>query len=134
MVHAEPVFQLLYVSQLAPGCDFGVVKDIVAVARRHNAEHGITGALLFDGERFGQLLEGAEVDVRALMSRIARDPRHTDVQVLYAGQCLTARAMQRWASGYCDAGAFEAFDRETGLRDRPALDAFVSVLGGADLD
>lgn len=98
MVHAEPVFQLLYVSRLAPGCDFGVVKDIVAVARRYNAEHGITGALLFDGERFGQLLEGAEVDVRALMSRIARDPRHTDVQVLYAGQCLTARAMQRWAS------------------------------------
>ena len=134
MIHAEPVFQILYVSRLAPACDFGVVKAIVAVARAFNSEHAITGALLFDGERFGQLLEGTEAEVQALMSRIALDRRHTHVTVLYAGASLTGRTMKRWASGYCDACAFESFDCETGLRDRPALDAVVSVLGGADLD
>lgn len=134
MIHDEPVFQILYISRLAPECDFVVVKAVVTVSRVYNVEHGITGALLFDGERFGALLEGAEAEVQALMSRIASDPRHTDVRVLCAGQSVNGRAMKRWASGYCDACAFESFACETGLHDHPALDAFFSVLGGADLD
>jgi hypothetical protein len=134
MVPAEPVFQLLYVSRLAAEFDFGVVKDIVAVARRHNAERAITGALLFDGERFCQLLEGSQADVQALMQTIERDPRHTHLAVLLAGRPLAARSMPRWASGYCDAGALEPFDTGSGLHDQTALDAFQSILRGADLD
>ena len=133
MSPGEPTFQALYVSQMAQGTDFGIVREIAAVSRRRNPARGITGALLFDGERFGQLLEGTEPVVRALMNRIARDPRHTHVNLLFMGPCPDARAMEGWASGYCDASLLEAFDGATGLRDRAALDAFISVLKGADL-
>lgn len=133
MVHVETPFQLLYVSQLAPGCDFGVVKEIVSVSRQRNPERGITGALLFDGERFCQLIEGAEADVQALMGHIARDPRHTEVSVLFAGQCLAGRAMRRWTSGYCDASELDALAGDAALHDRSALNEFFSVLRRADV-
>ena len=84
MAQSETAFQLLYISKLAADCDFSVVKEIVEVARRSNPALGITGALLFDGERFCQLLEGGEAEVRGLMDRIAADARHTRVRVLHA--------------------------------------------------
>ena len=134
MVHREPPFQLLYVSQLAPGFDFAVVKEIVDVARQRNRELHITGALLFDGERFCQLLEGAQDDVRALMQRIARDPRHIDVRVVLEGVAHGARLMPRWASGYCDPLLIEALGAEGGPRKQAALDAFASMLEDADME
>ena len=134
MVNAETPFQVLYVSQLAPGSDFGVVKEIVTVSRLRNPARGISGVLLFDGERFGQLIEGAEADVQALLRSIEGDPRHTGVRVLFAGPSDTGRVMQRWASGYCDVSELEPFHAAVGLRDRAALDAFVTVLKGADIE
>jgi len=73
---APSKFQLLYVSQLAAGCDFGVVRSIVTVSRQRNRERNITGTLLFDGERFGQLIESAESDVLELGSHRTRLPAH----------------------------------------------------------
>jgi Sensors of blue-light using FAD len=135
MAPAETSFQLLYVSHLAPGADFAVVKGIVDVARLRNPAHGITGALLFDGERFCQLIEGAEHEVGALMQSIGRDPRHTNVRVLFSGPSPGGgHALRRWVSGYCDAIELEAFDGETGVRDADAVQAFLSVLQGADVE
>ena len=134
MVHGKTPFQLLYVSQIAGGFDFGIVKELVVVSRQRNPERGITGALLFDGERFCQLLEGAESDVRSLMDSIGRDPRHTDVRLLFAGQSLAGRSMHRWASGYCEPSALDVFEGVAGLRGRPALDAFMALLKSADVD
>lgn len=130
---AQPKFQLLYVSQLAPGCDFGVVKSIVSVSRQRNLERNITGTLLFDGERFCQMIEGAEPDVLALMVRIECDPRHTHLRRLHTGTCAAEHSMQRWASGYCDAHELDRFGSESGLRDAAAVRAFGDVLKVADL-
>ena len=88
---ADNLFQILYVSQLRPESGVEVVKDIVAVSRRTNPARGITGALLFDGEHFGQLLEGPEPDVTALMQRIETDPRHHQVTLLFSGPADAAR-------------------------------------------
>ena len=134
MNQSETIFQMLYVSRLAPGCDFGIVKEIVTVSRQRNPARGITGALLFDGEHFGQLLEGPEQMVRSLVDRIGRDARHTDMRVLLAAPSGSTRLLQQWRSGYCDACQLEAFNGEAALRDRPALDAFRSVLSGADME
>lgn len=134
MLDGAPLFQLLYVSQLAADCDFGVVKDVVDVSRRRNPALGLTGALLFDGGHFCQLIEGAEGDALELMSRIQRDPRHTDLQLLHAGSAAGARLLNRWASGYCDSHELEPFLGSEGLRGQLARDAFLSVLKGADME
>lgn len=131
MARSENTFQLLYVSRLAPACTWEVVKEVAAAARRNNPAHGITGALLFDGERFCQLLEGDEPAVRRLMDNITTDPRHTDVKPLFAGPSPSGPSTQRWVSGYCDA---EAFDRAPGPAEATALDWFASVLCSADME
>ena len=69
-------YRFLYVSRLVDGQSAGVVPQIMKRSRQHNLGRGIRGALIFDGLRFAQLLEGAETEVRPLAVRILRDPRH----------------------------------------------------------
>ncbi len=134
MVRAENSFQLLYVSRLAPGCTWEVVKEVVATARFNNPSHGITGALLFDGERFCQLIEGTQTNVRELQANIARDARHTEMQVLLEAESTATPTTHRWASGYCDTHELEVFGGANALRGQPALVAFLALLARADLE
>ncbi|MEO8058027.1 MAG: BLUF domain-containing protein [Burkholderiales bacterium] len=134
MAHSENPFQLLYVSRLARDCTWEVVKEIVATARLHNTAHDITGALLFDGERFCQLIEGSEANVRALAHNIYKDVRHSSLRTLFTGPSAIGRTTQRWVSGYCEAHELETFDAESGPREVKALDAFLAVLQGADME
>jgi hypothetical protein len=55
------------------------ISDIVGVSRIRNVSLGVTGALIFAGDRFAQLLEGAESNVVDLQNRILRDTRHSMV-------------------------------------------------------
>lgn len=137
----EPVSQLLYVSRLSTGLTSGVVKDIVRVARRHNPSRAITGALLFNGDHFCQLLEGPPESVRELMQRIAQDARHTDVRTLFFGTSADgARMAPRWRSGYCEPSAFEVFevfevfDPAGGANGLGAIEAFARLIPDADLE
>ena len=134
MVRAENPFQLLYVSRLAPDCTWEIVKEIVVTARLSNPAHGITGALLFDGARFCQLIEGDEAEVRALLCNIVRDPRHSDMKILFEAETSAAKSTQRWASGYCESHELEALEAADGPRGQAALLAFVALLAHADLD
>lgn len=129
-----PLFQILYISQLAHDMDFSVVKDIVRASRSHNPTRGITGALLFDGERFCQLLEGSESEAAALMQRIEHDARHAAVRRLHAG-LAGRRALRVWRSGYCkSASDLDVFHGAGGLAGPDALQAFVTLIQTADLE
>ena len=55
--------------------------DIHQAARHLNVLDGITGLLVFDGNRFLQIVEGAEEAVDALLARIRRDPRHAAIEI-----------------------------------------------------
>lgn len=134
MVCAENSFQFLYVSRLASGCTWEVVKQIVATSRFNNPSHGVTGALLFDGERFCQLVEGAPDNVRELRANLLRDSRHTGMRVLLEEHSPAPPLKQRWASGYCDPHELEVLDGANALLGRPALEAFFALLARADLD
>jgi len=135
MTTADPVFQIFYVSQLQPDSDIGVVKDIVAVSRRTNPSRGITGALVFDGEYFGQMLEGHEADVVALMRRIEADPRHRRLTILFSGVTGAARQPRIWRSGYCEAEQLDVFFDDDNARHGPAaLAGFMTLLEDADLE
>ena len=146
MAQAATSFQLLYISRLGPGCDFSVVREIAGVARRTNPALGITGALLFDGERFCQLMEGGEPELRALMRRIEADPRHSRIKLLHADVASAGSLMTRWVSGYCDAHDLDELDRLTAAPapapapapaaspELSAIDRFAAVLNRADID
>ena len=95
------LFQYFYVSQLAGDAAAATVPVILAQVRQGNAERGITGVLVFDGQSFVQYLEGPTVALQALVDRIAADPRHTQLQVLHQGE-LSQRRCLRYELGYAD--------------------------------
>jgi len=99
---STPLGFFLYSSRLSPGCDPLEVGRIVKLAREFNASHGITGILVFDGERFTQYIEGPASEVAALVARLPNDRRHTDFLQLNAGDDLAERRYATWSMGYSD--------------------------------
>jgi len=57
-------------------------RQIIAVARRNNAIHGITGLLVHGSGLFFQWLEGPPHALKNLMAKIAKDPRHDNLVIL----------------------------------------------------
>lgn len=96
---AGQVYSLVYSSTASQAFSDADLDALLAEARSFNSSHGITGILLYRSGRFVQFLEGEEQRVRALLDRIAADPRHRDVRVLTDGYTET-RAFGAWTMGY----------------------------------
>jgi hypothetical protein len=126
-------FQILHVSELAPGWDFGAFKDIGTAVRQHSRDHDLTGALLFNGERICQLIEGPEAHVRALLAVSQDDPRHARLRVLFDG-VSGGRLTRRLAVGYCEPNDLDPLVARSGLLGIAALGAFALLLDRADVD
>ena len=93
-----PLHRLLYVSRAdREGAAFeALTEDGVTVSARNNAQVGVTGLLVaFDGW-FLQVLEGSRRETSATFSRIAKDPRHSVLEIITAGP-IDARLFGRWS-------------------------------------
>ena len=73
--------RLVYVSRAAAGTCASTVYDIIRTSHNRNSALGLTGGLLFIDGHFVQVLEGERVRVRERFERIARDERHSQVEV-----------------------------------------------------
>ena len=93
----------LYTSQMTPDLDVHQIGQIVKQARELNAIQGITGMLVFDGERFAQYVEGPPEAVSQLAVKLAADPRHCDFYPLLSQSLTGGRRFAHWAMGYSDA-------------------------------
>ena len=133
MEKTSEIHEILYVSKLAADAPIRVVADIAVKSRSANLSRVITGLLVFDGMHFCQQFEGSDIEVAALMDRIRQDPRHTQVEVLHHGP-LVERRFRRWSLGYTSVDDVEAFDRLKRLRGQAAVDAFLALLPGLDLE
>lgn len=98
---AEPLHEFFFCSLLTPGASPSAVAAILSHARRANPGNGITGLLIFDGLHFLQQMEGPQPRVRWLMDRIATDPRHTGMRVIFEGP-LAARRSTAFEMGYAE--------------------------------
>ena len=111
-----PIFRTIYRSRsliTEEGEDL-----LLAQCRTNNGDLGITGALLHHEGHFLQVLEGAEETVRALLTRIKRDPRHTDFVLLFAGTTPT-RVFGDWSMGSMtlDQAAFDGLIKACEAQD-----------------
>ncbi|WP_158974601.1 BLUF domain-containing protein [Cellulophaga sp. L1A9] len=89
-------------------------EDILAIrdtAIRTNEEHDITGCLVFYNNHFIQILEGNEVLVKKVFSKIAEDNRHSNIQVLYEGE-KDQRFFPDWNMAFTDISANSGQDTE----------------------
>ena len=80
-----PLHALVYASQMAADLPAGRLEGLVQDAARFNHLAGVTGLLLFDGERFLQYLEGPEQGVHAAYGRVLAASSHVDILQLARG-------------------------------------------------
>ncbi len=125
--------QILYVSRLVSSCSYGVFAAICRVARAHNNRAELRGILIFDGHRFGQLIEGPVQATQALLARIARDPRHTALQLRVDRLLPGPSSLSDWRPGFCAPDELDVFESPQGLRDADAIGAFLALSARADL-
>ena len=81
------------------------IEQMLDDARNRNAASGVTGALLFAGHRFAQTIEGADLVVDALMTRIGRDPRHR-VRAIVERRAISERHFPGWSMAYSGNSVF----------------------------
>ena len=86
--------QIVYISTTTL-VDDAVLRDILVASERNNTACGITGILLTNGRNFLQLVEGEQVDLMRLMTRLAHDRRHSGV-IQIADIPITERAFPDW--------------------------------------
>ena len=86
------------------------ILSILAKARENNRRKNITGALLFNGCFFAQVLEGALPDIEAIYERILCDPRHSDI-VMLSRAATDERTFYEWSMAYADPVAVQASPR-----------------------
>lgn len=125
--------RFLYISGLAPDTTPDTVSQILRHTRERNRARAISGALVFDGERFCQLIEGPPDAVHALASRIVQDPRHVDLRVLLDAGDATPRLLQPWQTGYCEPQRLDALDAAAPMAPAQALALFIELLADCDL-
>ncbi|MFT4194423.1 BLUF domain-containing protein [Ottowia sp.] len=92
--------RLLYASR-ATDASQPVIDRILASARPHNHQLGVTGILVYGGGIFMQAIEGGRQAVSDLYGAIQRDPRHQDVVLLHYEEILERR-FGGWTMGLVD--------------------------------
>jgi len=90
--------RLVYASRAKATLTPAQFEDILAVSRRNNPANGITGVLCTNTFIFLQMLEGGRKEVSETYNRIAKDPRHQDVQLLHFEEIM-ARRFADWSMG-----------------------------------
>jgi len=89
--------RLLYASR-AVNTSPEAIESILAQARQHNPENGITGILCYGGGIFLQAIEGGRMQVSELFGHIQKDPRHKDVALLEYEE-IFERRFGGWSMG-----------------------------------
>jgi hypothetical protein len=93
------VFSLVYSSTTDHDWSQDELVGLLELSRGWNAEHGVTGLLLYRDCAFMQFLEGDETTVRALFARICADSRHQDIDLIWHHQA-EQRRFAEWTMGF----------------------------------
>ncbi|SFL36955.1 BLUF domain-containing protein [Methylobacterium pseudosasicola] len=97
------LYRLVYASknllEMSEAEASAAIAQILETSRRNNAKVEVTGALLFNGGAFAQVLEGPRRAVESTFERIQRDERHGEVTVLQCGPA-ERRGFPNWSMGF----------------------------------
>ena len=112
------MISLIYVSTAVRLLSKDELLDILRVSRRNNEAGPVTGLLLYKDGNFMQVLEGPEVEVMNIFSKIEKDPRHIDITVICT-ELIEERQFADWKM------AFLNLDDET-IQQEKAYSDFLS--------
>jgi hypothetical protein len=93
------MLSLTYTSAVSTPLAEDDIAAILLKSRANNRREGLTGALLFGGDRFVQILEGPDTVVRSRFAVIAADSRHGGIDVLREID-VAERQFPEWTMGF----------------------------------
>lgn len=113
--------RLIYVSEskLSGIATDAEVSQMVGLAQKRNAELNVTGALMFTGTHFAQVLEGPQSAIEELMISISRDLRHSSILITDKSR-ITSRQFPTWQLAYQGPSQFVSFHLTRLLHPTPA--------------
>ena len=97
--NSNRLFHLGYVSTETGDLGSDGMVELLTEAQRINTSRDITGLLLHRERSFYQVLEGSEDMVRQTFDSIAKDERHTGIDVLFEGE-VNEREFPDWQMGF----------------------------------
>lgn len=115
------VSYLVYVSAAKRGLNAADLEAILDESRAYNAEHDISGLLIFAGSKSGgpgsfmQALEGDAKEIETLRARIFADPRHHTKVVLERGE-KPSRDFADWSMAFKSVSASD-LDEHPAFKD-----------------
>ncbi len=112
--------RLLYRSTAASGTSAKDVFAIIDASQRNNPARDITGFLLYDADRFLQMIEGPALCIEGLIAVIENDPRHHSLEIV-----LREPADERWFPDW-------EMKRLISFGSKPAQEALRDILGDKD--
>ncbi len=109
------LYHLAYISKNTIGGDNEEVKsqieNILATAQANNPSVGVTGALLYSGGYFCQVIEGPEDALEELFESIQMDARHGDCTILHFEE-IEERGFSDWSMAFAGIEDEMRFDIE----------------------
>lgn len=87
--------RLIYLSQTTRPMSKTETGQLIQRAQERNAKAGLTGMLVLLQERFLQVLEGPQGSLAQCYNRIAKDQRHSHLQLLHSS-AIHSRAFPDW--------------------------------------
>lgn len=108
--------RVVYSSVAGKGTTSADVFKIIETSARKNPERQITGFLIYDSDRFLQLVEGPVLSLQALLETLDDDDRHHSIEILHRGN-----ADERWFPDW-------GMKRLINFTGEPALDEIRAVL------
>ena len=120
------LLSIAYVSASVDPMSEDDIAGILTQARANNARSQLTGALLYHGGRFAQILEGPTEAVTARFDVISADPRHRIIQKVRE-VAIPERQFPEWTMG------FRAQDEDAAMR-LPGFENFFARRGKERLE
>lgn len=115
--------RIAWSSNMAPSFSSARLNEIIALSRRNNEHHHVSGMLVFTGSHFLGVYEGEERDLSRLWLHLEADIRHCELTCIGDELC-SERWFPTWLVGYSDDPGvdkqIEAFRAlQTLMADRP---------------
>lgn len=90
---------VVYASSAVTPFDGPALEALLASARRFNERVDVTGMLLYHDGNFLQAIEGPEAGIKAVMKRVAADPRHRGMIEMWRGT-VEERTFAEWQMAF----------------------------------
>lgn len=89
------LIELTYVSEPAQEMSFLGLMRLLYHSHLRNTSMGFTGALIFENNRFGQVIEGSRAQIEDLWEKIQKDSRHKNIH-LVESKLIEDRSFSKW--------------------------------------